>query len=189
MLTYGTELVTIHPSGESHGKYRSASIGSTLIIRSALPSGMRSECISVSDNLRCDCTSPPLWLIPCTSDCFRERFFSTAARRIVAAMERMPCPPTPASIMSHFIVYLCFILPGNFSFLVSRRSLYALPAGQHHRQSMMHYRLPDNGDVIFMIFSQRRDHPQVVTAHPKAKADAFKPVGCLRMLPSRHACG
>ena len=47
------------------------SIGSMLMMRSALAYGIKSEYITSVDKRKCDCTSPPRWLIPCTSACFR----------------------------------------------------------------------------------------------------------------------
>ena len=47
MLTNGVVLVTIHPSLESHGRYLSASIGSSEMIMSAQPFGIRSEAMGL----------------------------------------------------------------------------------------------------------------------------------------------
>ena len=56
-----------------------------------------------------DWTSPPLWLIPCTSACLRLSPAAVAASPMMVAIVRIPCPPTPASMMSFFIVYFLFL--------------------------------------------------------------------------------
>ena len=46
------------------GKYLKLSIGSTDRIRSAFPFGIKSDAMGLLDIRKCDCTSPPRWLIP-----------------------------------------------------------------------------------------------------------------------------
>ena len=73
---------------------------------------------------RFDCTSPPRWLMPWTSACFSCNPSARAARPMTVAMERMPCPPTPESMMSRFISLYFFAVLCLFAvWMHSRRGM------------------------------------------------------------------
>lgn len=92
---------------------------------SAAPWGIRSERISSELMRRFDCTSPPRWLMPCTSACLMWSPSLRAAAPMTVAIERMPCPPTPESMMSRFMVVLLFF------------ALWRLAVWMHSRRGMM----------------------------------------------------
>src|SRR5574344_639216 len=130
-------------------------MGSMEIITFAPPCGMRSEAIGSDEMRKLLCTSPPRWLIPCTSACLIYKFSFMAASPMIVAMERMPCPPTPDNIMSVFIIssYYDFLFQRNACFIasfftfsllgscslfgMSCGSLYAFAAGNDHAQALV----------------------------------------------------
>ncbi len=78
-------------------------MGSTERMRSALPRGIKSEATGFSEIRKWLTTAPPRWLMPCVSACLRYRFSRRTASPKAAAMDKIPCPPTPANIISVFI--------------------------------------------------------------------------------------
>src|SRR5690554_307272 len=148
MFSYGSVAVTINPSGERKGKYLSDSIGSIDKIRSAFPIGIRSEKISFDEIRRCDSTAPPLWLMPCTSACFRLSPKFIAARSIIDAMIRIPCPPTPEINIFFCIFKLINFLPSLKSVHIHVEILSPTP---HHTQtplSLLQHSLRDSFLVV-----------------------------------------
>ncbi len=71
------------------------------------------------DSRRCDWTAPPRWAMPWTSACLNDSPSAKAALSMTNAIERIPCPPTPARMMSCFNAQLLFFR------LSSRHSLTA----------------------------------------------------------------
>src|SRR5690554_6346814 len=165
------------------------------MIRSACPLGMRSEAISWSDSLMCDCTSPPRWLIPWTSACLRCRPASTAAYPMVAAMDKMPCPPTPAKMISIFIM-LCFsvfeLFSCGFSFFLKFlahtfvKGLHAFTTGDDDRHPVVFHFFPEHLHVLFVVPAQRFDYADVVLLNAKAFTDLFDLAQGGRGLSSSH---
>lgn len=163
-------------------------MGSMEMTMSAEPCGMRSEAMGVSDIRRWLCTSPPRWLMPCTSACLMNMPRDIAASPIIVAMERMPCPPTPESMMSFFMLVVCGLL-FVFLFGFACECLDAFAARDYDGEAVVVEFLLDGGGYGVHVFWEGLDDEEVVAVESESEADGFVFVEACGVLSAGHGSG